>query len=83
MRSWTEVPFSHKDAPMNRIVMIQTSDGYKGVYLLVDHMTMDAQSLICFLRDIIEIYCNAMYEGVPYPKEMASYLEQVAKGSVI
>ncbi|MDD3217809.1 MAG: condensation domain-containing protein [Lachnospiraceae bacterium] len=79
MRSWTEVPFSHKDAPMNRIVMIQTSDGYKGVYLLVDHMTMDAQSLICFLRDIIEIYCNAMYEGVPYPKEMASYLEQLQK----
>ena len=50
-----------------------------GLYLLVDHMTMDAQSLICFLKDIIELYCNAKLEGVPYPKDMASYLEQVQR----
>lgn len=79
MRGWTEVPFKHKDSPLNRVVMIQTPDGYKGVYLLVDHLTMDAQSIICFLRDIIELYCNAKYEGVPYPKEMCSYIEQLEK----
>ena len=64
---------------MNRIVMIRMPDGFNGLYLLVDHMTMDAQSLICFLKDIIELYCNAKYEGVPYPKDMASYLEQVQR----
>lgn len=79
MRSWTEVPFDHHDAPQNRIVMIKTSDGFSGIYLLVDHLTMDAQSLICFMKDIIEIYCNAKYEGVDYPKEMASYIEQLQK----
>ena len=40
---------------------------------------MDAQSIICFLRDIIELYCNAKYEGIPYPKEMSSYIEQLEK----
>lgn len=79
MRSWTEVPFEREDSPMNRIVMIQMPDGFKGLYLLVDHMTMDAQSLICFLKDVIEIYCSTKYEGVPYPKEMASYIEQLEK----
>ena len=79
MKAWTRVPFKRDDSPMNRIVMIKTPDGYQGVYLLVDHMTMDAQSLICFLKDIIELYCNAKYEGVPYPKDMASYIEQVEK----
>lgn len=79
MRTWTEVPFSHHDAPLNRIVMIQMPDGYNGVYLLVDHLTMDAQSIICFLKDIIELYCHAKYEGVPYPKEMASYIAQLEK----
>ncbi|MDD2979923.1 MAG: condensation domain-containing protein [Hespellia sp.] len=79
MRKWTEVPFSHKDQPLNRVVMIQTCDGYKGLYLLVDHMTMDAQSLICFLRDVIELYCSSMYEEIPYPKDMASYIEQIKK----
>ena len=79
MQAWTEVPFERADSPMNRIVMIKMPDGYNGLYLLVDHMTMDAQSLICFFKDIIEIYCNAMYEGVPYPKPMASYIEQIKR----
>lgn len=79
MREWTQVPFDHKDAPQNCIVMIKTPDGYNGIYLLVDHMTMDAQSLICFMKDIIELYCNTMYEGVPYPKDMCSYLAQLEK----
>jgi len=79
MKSWTRVPFIEDDIPMNRVVMIRMPDGFNGVYLLADHRLMDAQSLICFLRDIIELYCNRMYEDVPYPKEMSSYIEQVQK----
>ena len=79
MQRWTEIPFRLEDSPMNRIVMIKTSDGYSGIYMLVDHLTMDAQSLICFMKDVIELYCNTLFEDVPYPKDMASYLEQVKK----
>ena len=79
MKAWTQVPFKRDDSPMNRIVMIKMPDGFQGLYLLVDHMTMDAQSLICFMKDIIELYCNAKYEGVAYPKDMASYIEQLEK----
>ena len=79
MKSWSSVPLKRNDSPMNRIVMIHMPDGFNGIYLLVDHMTMDAQSLICFMKDIIEIYCNAKYEGVPYPKDMTSYIEQLEK----
>lgn len=79
MRAWTRVPFTEEDIPMNRVVMIKTPDGFYGVYLLADHRLMDAQSLICFLRDIVELYCNTMYDDVPYPKEMASYIEQIQK----
>lgn len=79
MREWTSIPFERFDAPLNRIVMIITPDGFQGIYLLVDHMTMDAQSLILFLKDVIEIYCNKKYEGIEYPKEMSSYIEQLEK----
>lgn len=79
MTAWTAVPFKPQDSPMNRIVMIKTPDGYEGIYFLADHRTMDAQSLICFLRDVIELYCSQKYEGVPAPKEMASYVEQLKK----
>ncbi|MBO5247424.1 MAG: peptide synthetase, partial [Eubacterium sp.] len=79
MKSWTRVPFVREDSPMNRVVIIKTPDGSQGVYLLADHLTLDAQSLICFMKDVIELYCNTMYEGVPYPKEMRSYIEQLEK----
>lgn len=79
MTEWTQIPFKRQDSPMNRIVMIKTPDGYEGVYLLVDHMTMDAQSLICFLKDVIELYASTMYEQVAPPKEMAPYIEQLQK----
>lgn len=79
MTRWTQVPFERQDSPMNRIVMIKMPDGYNGLYVLLDHMTADAQSLICFLKDVIELYCNVKFEGVAYPKEMASYIEQLKK----
>lgn len=79
MREWTQVPFEHQDAPQNRVVMIKTQDGFNGIYLLVDHLTMDAQSLICFMKDVIELYSSTMYEGVDYPKDMSSYIAQLQK----
>ncbi len=79
MRSWTKVPFELSDSPMNRIVMIKMPDGWNGVYMLVNHLVMDAQSLIAFLRDVIEIYCSKVFNDVPYPKDMASYIEQLEK----
>ena len=79
MQQWTTVPFKMFDSPLTRIVMIRMPDGFNGVYFLGNHMIVDAQSLICFLKDIIELYCSAKYEGVPYPKDMASYIEQIER----
>ena len=79
MKEWTSVPFERFDSPLNLVVMIITPDVFHGIYLLVDHMTMDAQSLILFLKDVIEIYANMKYEGMEYPKEMKSYIEQLKK----
>lgn len=79
MTAWTQVPFRREDSPMNRVVMIKTPDGCQGLYVLGDHMLMDAQSLICFLRDVIELYCNAKFEGIDYPLDMRSYIEQLEK----
>lgn len=79
LREWTEIPFERFDSPMNRLVIIRMPDGFEGMYLLVDHMTMDAQALIAFLKDVIEIYCHIKYEGIDYPKPMAPYIPQLKK----
>ena len=83
MQQWTTVPFKMADSPLTRVVMIKMPDGFNGVYFLGHHMIVDAQSLICFLKDIIELYCNEKYEGVPYPTEMTSYIEQLEKRSCL
>lgn len=79
LREWTEVPFERYDSPMHKIVMIKMPDGYHGLYIGVDHMTMDAQALVAFFKDVIELYCHKKYEGIAYPKDMASYIKQLEK----
>jgi len=79
MTKWTRIAFDKEDAPMNRVVIIKTPDGFQGLFVAGDHRFLDAQSLILFLKDIIELYCNANFEGVPYPADMRSYIEQLKK----
>lgn len=78
LRQWTEEAFERHDSPMNKIVMITMPDGYKGIYMKVDHMTMDSHSIIVFTKDIIEIYCNLKYD-TPFPKDLTSYEKALQK----
>ncbi len=78
MEKWTQEPFERYNSPMNKIVMIQLPNGYNGVYLKVDHMTMDSSSLIAFDRDVMQIYCSKMF-GMEMPKPGMSYIKQLIK----
>lgn len=78
MRRWTEIPFERYDSPMNKIVMISMPQGYKGIYLKVDHMTMDSHSIIIFTKDLIEIYCHMKY-NTEFPKALESYEKALQK----
>lgn len=78
MKKWTSVPFERFDSPMNRVVMISMPDGFKGIYLLVDHMIMDAQAIVWFMKDVIQIYCSKKH-GTEYPKPMQSYIKALEK----
>lgn len=78
MKNWTSVPFERFDSPMNKIVIISMPDGFKGVYLLVDHMTMDAQAIVLFLKDVIQVYCSKKY-NYDYPKPLQSYIKALEK----
>lgn len=78
LRQWTEVPFKKYDSPMNQITMMTMPDGYKGIYLKVNHMTMDSYSIIIFTKDIIEIYCHLKYD-IKFPKDLVSYEKALQK----
>ncbi|MEE1219478.1 MAG: condensation domain-containing protein [Ruminococcus sp.] len=78
MKKWTAIPFERFDSPMNKVVMISMPDGFKGVYLLVDHMTLDAQAIVLFLKDVIQIYCSKKYD-YEYPKPLQSFVKALEK----
>lgn len=79
MTKWTRTPFVQEDSQMNKVVIIKNPDGFQGIFLMGDHRLIDAQSLIVFMKDVIELYCSKMFEGVPYPSEMTSYIKQLEK----
>lgn len=78
MRKWTALPFARYNSPMNQVIMIKLPDGYNGIYLKTDHMTMDSSSIVGFTTTVLEIYC-AMRYGTDMPKPMASYIKQLEK----
>lgn len=74
MTRWTHKPFERFNSAMNVVVMIKFPGGYNGMYLKVDHMTMDSSSLIEFNKRVLEIYCAKVY-NTPYPKPLQSYIK--------
>ncbi len=78
MKRWTEKPFERYNAAENVVVMIKFPGGYNGMYLKVNHMTMDSSSIIEFNKRVLEIYCARVYD-YPYPKPLQPYLKQLLK----
>ncbi len=78
MRRWTKIPFARFHSPMNQVVMIKLPGGFNGIYLKVDHMTMDSSSIFAFDRDVLELYCAKRY-GMDVPKPLQSYIKALEK----
>ncbi len=79
MRRWTAVPFKRYNSPMNKVVMIKLPGGFNGIYLKVDHMTMDSSSIIGFNRAVLETYCRMKYNFESAPVKYQSYISQLEK----
>ncbi len=79
MTEWTSTPFEFYDTPMYEIVMIKMPDNFHGLYVKVNHMVMDAQALIAFLKDVMELYSRKMFDNLPELKDMSSYVNQLEK----
>ena len=75
--------FSRVNIPMfncklHRIILIDFADGYKGIFMRIQHLAMDAYSLKVFLNDVMEIYRHKT-KGTPYPKPMRPYIPTLEK----
>ena len=70
--------FSRTNIPMfncelHKIAIVHFAEGYKGLFMRIQHLAMDAYSLKIFINDIMEIYLHKT-QGTPYPKPMRPYI---------
>lgn len=75
--------FSRTNIPMfncelHRIAIIDFKDGYKGLFMRIQHLAMDAYSLKVFVNDIMELYLHKT-KGTAYPKPMRPYIPVLEK----
>ncbi len=80
-RVLTEI--SRENIPMfnceiHKIALVDLADGYKGIFMRIHHLAMDAYSLKVFVNDIIEIYLHKT-RGAAYPKPMKAYIPVLEK----
>ncbi len=75
--------FSRTNIPMfnceiHKIALVDFKDGYKGIFMRIQHLAMDAYSLKVFVNDVIEIYLHKT-RGTAYPKPMRPYIPVLEK----
>lgn len=79
MKRWTSVPFERFNSPMNKVVMIKMPEGYNGIYLKVDHMTMDSSAIVGFDRAVLETYSIMKYGADIKQSPVRPFIPQLEK----
>lgn len=82
MKRWTAIPFERFNSPMNKVVMVKMPDGFNGIYLKVDHMTMDSSAIVGFDRAVLEIYSILKYNADIKQTPVKPYIPQLEKDLV-
>lgn len=77
MEEWTKIPFDINNGPMNEIVMVRLPDYYTGLYMKVNHLTLDSSGITSFYSYVLQLYCFKKFEDTPAPKPPMSYLKQL------
>ena len=74
--SRTNIPMYNCE--LHKIALVDFADGYKGIFMRIQHLAMDAYAVKVFLRDILELYLHKT-KGTAYPKPMRPYIPVLIK----
>lgn len=66
------------DCELHKIALVKLPEGYKGIFMKLQHLAMDAYAVKVFLGDIIEIYLHKT-KDTAYPKPMRPYIPVLLK----
>lgn len=71
-------PIPMFNCELHKIALVKLADEYKGIFMKIQHLAMDAYSLKIFINDILEIYLHKT-KGTAYPKPMRPYIPVLLK----
>ncbi|MBP3205981.1 MAG: peptide synthetase [Lachnospiraceae bacterium] len=77
MTRWTKIPLNRNGGPMNEIALVKLPENYNGIYMKVNHLTMDSTAIMHFCSYVLQLYCSRLYENVEAPALPRSYLAQL------
>lgn len=72
------IPIGLTHRPLNRIYMVRSWDGMKGIYLGVSHLTMDSWSICVFLKYVMDVY-ESLISGKDMPVPLKPYEQLLVK----
>ncbi len=78
MQQWAYVTFDGDNVPMSEFRLVDLPEGFKGMFVHMDHRLVDSSALAVMVTDIFQLYMHYQF-GTDYPKDLADYIKVLEK----
>ena len=74
MQQWAYETFDGDNIPMCEVRLVDLPEGYRGMFVHMDHRLVDSSALAVMVKDIFQLYLHYQF-GTDYPKDLADYVK--------
>ncbi len=72
MQEWAYETFDGSNIPLCEFKMVDLPEGYRGMFIHMDHRLVDSSGYAVMVRDIFQLYMHYQF-GADFPGELADY----------
>ena len=72
MQEWAYETFDESNIPLCEIRMVDLPEGYRGMFIHMDHRLIDSSGYAVMVKDIFRLYMHYQF-GSDYPRDLADY----------
>ena len=72
MQEWAYETFDESNIPLCEIRMVDLPEGYRGMFIHMDHRLIDSSGYAVMVKDIFQLYMHYQF-GSDYPRDLADY----------
>ncbi len=72
MQQWAYETFDESNIPLCEFRMVDLPEGYRGMFIHMDHRLIDSSGYAVMVKDIFQLYMHYQF-GSDYPRDLADY----------